>query len=220
MIKRSFFTDWYRSNGRVFPWRAGGTTPYQFLITEILLQQTKAEDVEKIWRGFFTRFPDPITLSKAEIGDLKAQIEFLGFGNKRSRALKAVGEYLVENCKGRVPADPQTLQEIPYVGQYASQAVLCFAFGEKAEIVDSNVLRLFSRYFGITVNRDARRAPITWDIARKLLPRAKKGTKEHNYGLLDFTAQICTPLRPSCSVCPLKATCALGKKETASSLKT
>lgn len=211
MIKRNFFVKWFEANGRDFPWREEGTTPYQFLVTEILLQQTKAEDVAKIWRDFFISFPSPLILSQTSAETLEKRIWFLGFGKKRANALKNIGTWLVEKHNGFVPSNRLDLLAIPYVGSYAAHAVLCFAFNQKIEIVDANVLRLFSRYFGIELNRDARRAPISWEIARDLLPRSRKMAKPHNYGLLDFTAQICKSGRPKCEICPLNKTCNYGK---------
>jgi len=146
---------------------------------------------------------------------LEDKIKFLGFGKKRSSALKNIGIWLIANNGGVVPSKREQLLSIPYVGSYAAHAVLCFAFDQKIEIVDANVLRLFSRYYGIELNKDARRAPISWEIARGIMPRARKEAKPHNYGLLDFTAQICKPGKPLCEICPLNNQCVFGKNRLA-----
>ena len=211
MIKRNFFIKWYESNGRSFPWREERTTPYQFLVTEVLLQQTKAADVAAVWYKFFAKYPNIISLSKAKKSSLIALIKHLGFGNKRANALKIISSWLVEKHNGAIPENLELLLAIPYIGSYAAHAILCFAFDWKIEIVDANVIRLFSRYFGLELNRDARRAPVSWEIARSLMPRERKKAKEHNYGLLDFTAQICKPGVPLCEICPLKMKCCFGR---------
>ena len=213
MIKRNFFVKWFANNGRSFTWRKEAVTPFQFLVTEILLQQTKAVDVEKIWLDFFAEIPDAFVLSKIDTSLLEDKIRFLGFGKKRANALKNIGSWLVIKYKGIVPDDKNLLLEIPYVGYYAAHAVLCFAFNRKIEIVDANVIRLFSRYYGMQLNKDARRAPISWEIARRLLPNERKKAKPHNYGLLDFTAQICKPGKPLCEICPLKKHCVYGQEK-------
>jgi A/G-specific adenine glycosylase len=211
VIKRNFFVKWFEQNKRDFPWRNDETSPFQFLVTEVLLQQTKADDVAKIWLDFFTDIPDAFTLSQISVDALEERIRFLGFGKKRANALKMIGAWLFENHDGIVPDNREQLLAIPYVGSYAAHAVLCFAFNQKIEIVDANVLRLFSRYYNIELNRDARRAPVSWEIARKLLPRERKKAKPHNYGLLDFTAQICKVGRPRCEICPLNKICVTGR---------
>lgn len=212
MLRRNFFIKWFEKNGRTFPWRYKDTTPFQFLVTEILLQQTKAEDVAKMWNNFLNKYPDAVTMSKARVSKLFLELKFLGFGNKRAKALKSASLWLIKNHNGQVPNTLKELLAIPYVGDYAARAILCFAFNQKIEIVDANFLRLFSRYFGLQFNRDARRAPQAWEIARQLLPREKKKAKPHNYGLLDFTAQVCKSGRPRCEICPLCRQCVFGRE--------
>jgi A/G-specific adenine glycosylase len=213
VIKRNFFVKWFADNGRDFPWRRDKTTPFQFLVTEILLQQTKAADVAKIWLDFFSEFPDALALAQADVGKLEQKIKFLGFGTRRANALKMIGEWLVENHAGDVPHNRERLLAIPFVGLYAAHAVLCFAFDRKIEIVDANVIRLFNRYYGMQLNKDARRAPPSWEIARNLLPGERAKAKPHNYGLLDFTAQICKPVKPLCEICPLVKQCCYGQSK-------
>jgi A/G-specific adenine glycosylase len=215
VINRNFFVKWFAAHGREFPWRANETTPFQFLVTEILLQQTKAADVAGIWLDLFSEFPNALALSQADIDDLENKIKFLGFGKKRAKALKEIGAWLVENHAGNVPGNREQLLVIPYVGLYATHAVLCFAFNRRIEIVDANVIRLFNRYYGMQLNKDARRAPASWEIARELLPRERIKAKAHNYGLLDFTAQICRPVKPLCEICPLVNQCHYGQSKIA-----
>ncbi len=185
--------------------------PFQFLVTEILLQQTKAADVARIWIDFFSELPDALALAQADVGRLEEMIKFLGFGTRRANALKMVGAWLIENHEGNVPDNREQLLAIPFVGLYAAHAVLCFAFNHRIEIVDANVIRLFNRYYGMQLNKDARRALPSWKIAKNLLPRERVKTKAHNYGLLDFTAQICKPVKPLCEICPLKIRCNYGR---------
>ncbi len=211
MIKRNFFVKWYESHGRYFPWRAEGVTPFQFIVTEMLLRQTRAENVSKVWNNFFIDYPNLSTLLKEDRAVLGAKIKVLGFANQRAEALQFAASWLIEKHAEIVPCDLEELLAIPHVGNYSARAVLCFAFGKNIEIVDTNVLRLFSRYYGIVLKPDIRRAPEAWHLAKSLLPREKRKAKEHNFGLLDFTAQICKSGRPRCEICPLQKTCAWGK---------
>lgn len=211
VLKRNFFVKWFHKHGRKFPWRKEGTTPFALLITEMLLRQTRAGGVAKLWDCFFHRHPDAHTLAQADKTELESLISILGFGKMRAEALIGAAQWLVTNHGGQVPEDASELVKIPHVGSYAAHAVLCFAYGHKKEIVDVNVLRFFSRYYGIDVKADIRRNPNVVKLALEALPRERNKAAEHNYGLLDFTAEICKSGRPRCEICPLNRQCEFGK---------
>jgi len=206
-FKRNFFVNWFNKHGRDFPWRRQGVSPFNLLVTEMLLRQTRASEVAKIWETFVRRYPDAKALAKANRRELRALISILGFGKMRTDALILASRWIVKNCDAQVPTDPLSLMRIPHVGNYAAHAVLCFAHGERREIVDANVLRFFSRYHGSPVKSDIRRNPHISDFARKALPKDGRLAKHHNYGLLDFTAQVCKPVGPLCHNCPLVNSC-------------
>lgn len=210
MFKKTFFVDWFKARGREFPWRKADTTPFAFLITEMLLRQTRAGHVAKIWTGFIQDYPDAESLAKARKDELVSRLKVLGFGEQKAEALKSAATWLLEHHRGQVPDSLEQLLDIPHVGNYAARAILCFAFGRRVEIVDTNVLRLFSRYFGIHLKPDIRRAPQAWEIAKNILPRERKKAQQHNYGILDFTADICKSGRPRCEICPLSSSCVWG----------
>jgi A/G-specific adenine glycosylase len=96
---------------------------------------------------------------------------------------------------------------IPHVSTYSAGAVLCFGFSRRFEIVDVNVQRVLSRYYGLEVKADVRRNAMIKDIARKWLPRTGLRVQEHNYGLLDFAASICKPTNHRCGACALASAC-------------
>jgi A/G-specific adenine glycosylase len=202
-----FFVKWFRAFGRDFPWRKRGTSPYKILVTEMLLRQTRASNVRSIWDSFLEHYPNVRVLSSAKRGRLVKQLRVLGFGNQRAEALVLASSWIIQNHNGKVPSSLDQLLKIPHIGEYSARAILCFAHGKKFEIVDSNVLRFFSRYYGLNLNADNRRNRIAWQIARETLPRTGKLAKEHNYGLLDFTAEICKSEKPVCEKCPLAKRC-------------
>jgi A/G-specific adenine glycosylase len=210
VIKNNFFVKWFEANGRYFPWREEGTTPYQFLVTEMLLRQTRASNVAKMWGEFFTDYPNFSALLNEHIEFLTVKIKMLGFANQRAEALQSAARWLIDKHSGIVPTKINELLAIPHIGNYSARAILCFAFNHNVEIVDTNVIRLFSRYFGILLKPDIRRAPEAWEIAHNLLPKNKSKAKAHNYGLLDFTAQICKSGTPRCEICPLQVSCVWG----------
>ena len=96
--------------------------------------------------------------------------------------------------------------KLPHVGMYSANAVACFAFGHRVPVVDLSIVRILSRLAGVEPPTDIRRAPEVWKIAQSLLPA--KEVKEHNYGLLDFAADICKARSPRCDECPVSPDCA------------
>ena len=176
----------------------------------MLLRQTSAPAVSKLWLEFTQKYPDARALANANKHELFAQLQILGLAEQRSSALLAASKWLVQHHNGQVPSTKEELDKIPHVGMYVIHAVLCFAFDQDVAIVDTNVLRFYSRYHGLDVKPDIRRNPGIWEIAELSLPPGQ--AKEHNYGLLDFTAGVCTSRKPRCSSCPLADSCSLGSQ--------
>lgn len=206
-LPQDFFVAWFRERGRAFPWRKPGTSPYGILVAEMLLRQTRAEMVASVWSEFVARYPDPHSLDAAPTKELYKLVRCLGFGVQRVTALKAIARALVVRHGGSVPDTVEELEALPHIGPYAARAVCCFAYGQPVPVVDSNVLRLFSRLAGWHLPRDIRRrkAGPAWEVPARLLPN--EAAQEHNYGVLDFAAEVCRPVRPRCENCPLSGCC-------------
>jgi A/G-specific adenine glycosylase len=161
------------------------------------------------------KYPSPRALAGAKRASLVAEVKILGLGNQRAEALQHAAAYIIEHHRGKVPQSLDELLKVPHVGNYSARAILCFAFGEKIEIVDTNILRFFARYYGLKVKPDIRRNPPVWEIAKRAMPRERPKAPHHNYGLLDFTAEICKALQPKCQVCPLSGSCVFGRERLA-----
>ena len=199
------------ANGRMFPWRDTGVSPFGILIAEILLKQTRAENIVSAWSDLVRLYPTAEELAIADRESVFNVVARLGFGNQRTTALLEVAGALEE--VGEVPADPIELMNLPYVGMYTSHAVASFCFNKRVPVVDINVMRVFSRVAGLDPPSDLRRAPDIWKIAWELLPYQL--VKEHNYGLLDFAARICKSRSPLCEECPIETVCAYGQEQAA-----
>lgn len=204
---RNFFFKWFFSFGRRFPWREDRRTPFNFLLTEMLLRQTRAENVAPLWEEFVTTYPNPLSILHAPRTELVSRLRPLGLVEQRVDALKAVADVLQQSFGGAVPDELEALLGLPHVGEYTARALLCFSFGRRTEVVDTNVLRLFSRVFGLPLGNDNRRAPLATKIARHILPRSGVKVRFHNYGMLDFAAQICRSRGPKCQICPIARQC-------------
>lgn len=202
-IERLF--TWYESNKRVFSWRRQALTPYQVLILEILLQRTPAERVETILDKFFAKYPNPRALSRASENELKSDIETLGLQNRRVTMLRNLAFYLVEKHGGRVPEAISDLLNIPGVGIYVANAILCFSIGKIVPLIDTNIARVLGRVFGLKVSKDPSSDRHLWAFARRILPKTR--IKQFNWALIDLGSLICRPRDPLCHKCPLCDVC-------------
>jgi A/G-specific adenine glycosylase len=208
-LLRRFFVQYARTHPRPFPWRAAGISSFELLIAELLLVQTKAEDVAEVWRELVTRYPSAERLARAQTRSLTMLLRPLGLQNQRARALKAVSRAVVERFDGCLPKSIPDLLSLPHIGLYVACAVACFSYGERVPIVDANVLRVFGRITGVDAGRELRRSPKVWNAAWGILPR--NNCALHNYGVLDFAAEICKARSPLCQSCALNKFCAYAR---------
>jgi A/G-specific adenine glycosylase len=178
------------------------------LVAEMLLRQTRAEMVAGIWPTFLARYPSASYIAAASVDELHELLWPLGLGVQRATALHEMAEALIGRHRSTVPNSIDALVLLPHVGLYAAHAVACFAFGRHVPVVDVNVMRVLARLRGEVVPRDNRRAAWAWSMAAEILPA--RGVREHNYGLLDFSAQVCTTRAPACCHCPLLPYCVAG----------
>lgn len=208
--KRQYFRDrvraWYRDHGRDFPWRHT-RDPYETLVAELLLQQTDAPKAAKVYEDLLASFPTPADLAKAKVRDVLTFIRRIGL-EYRAKRLIAISRAIEKRFCGQVPSDRKDLLSLPGVGPYIANAVLAAAFGHRAAIVDTNVVRVVGRFFGVqSPLRRARTDPRLWEFSHVLLPRRPEEAREWNYALLDFAAILCRHTRACCVVCPCHRKC-------------
>ena len=199
--------EYYREAGRRFPWRAS-SDPFAVAIAEVLLTKTKADAVEGTWKAFLRKYPTAEILAQADAHELQDMLRPLGLWEKRARHLVQLGRYLsIEGLT--VLSSRRSGVRVPGLGTYAAAAVACFAFGERVGIVDGNVRRILTRFFGVrhpkTQRGNIRRISALADAVAMASPDAGMA----NYGLLDLAAATCKP-RPACGACLLKPKCKLG----------
>lgn len=206
-IAEDFFLQVYATVGRQFPWRTEQSSSFGILVAEILLKQTHADKVAKVWPSLMTQYSDAGQLAEASADELFGMIAVLGFGKQRTKALIDVAESITQT--GDLPSSAEDLIKLPYVGVYTAHAVACFAFGRRVPVVDLSIVRTLSRFIGIEAPTDIRRAKSIWNVAWSLLPKDR--FREHNYGVLDFAALFCKPRSPKCNECPLVKECAYAR---------
>jgi A/G-specific adenine glycosylase len=202
---RDRVTAWAAENGRDFPWRHTGDE-YRIVVTEILLQQTTAAAVAKLYDGFFTQFPTWQALHKASPDELCAAISKLGLGNQRTARLKSLADW-VGSHGWALPATRDELEDVPGVGQYVASALLAIKYGESEPLLDVNMARVLERFFAIRELADIRDDPWLQTTARLVAP-----TMADSWSLLDLGAATCVARKPSCSTCPVVARCSCGSE--------
>ncbi len=194
-----------KSNYRNFPWRQTDDH-YKLLITEILLQKTNSEKVAELYPIFFKKFPSIRDVNNAKKEELIDILSSLGLQNEKAERLKIICEDLIKNHKGIIPTDKISLLKLKGVGDYIANAVLCFAFNKKIEIVDTNIVRVYQRIFNLKSAKSRPRSDKkVWDFANKMLP--EENYRMFNYALLDFGAKICRARQPRCLECFFNKKC-------------
>lgn len=199
---RSFRTPlvkWFRKNRRGFPWRSGDD-PWQFLVAEVCLQRTKAQQVADAYPQLAALAPSPQKLidSDQEFLDLAASLGLPW----RFQKLLETAHILVEKYEGTVPTDWENLRSLPGVGDYVASAVLCFGDHRQAVLLDTNTQRIARRLTG-----QPKLGP--WQARVELFERSgyRGPDSEWNYALLDLAALVCTVRTPKCDECPVRRGC-------------
>ena len=195
---------WYRANGRSLPWRETDD-PYHILVSEIMLQQTQVDRVLPKYHEWLERYPSLEALAEAEDEDVVQTWRPLGY-NIRPRRLQAIAREAVAKYGGELPGDEETLLSFKGIGQYTAGAVMSFAFGKRAAILDTNVARVLFRVF-IGKGEPKSHAMIKhlWTISRTVLPH--KHVFDFNQALMDLGATVCTARKPSCEACVMRRGC-------------
>jgi len=195
---------WYETNKREFPWRNENLTPFQILLAELMLQKTNATQVEKIYLDFIEKYPNPLSISGLEESSLSNLLKPLGLYNRRARDLKKLAEIII-NDNNTIPKNKKELLELPGVGDYITNALLCFAFNNKVPIIDANVGRVMKRVYSFPVKSAPSRDKKLTERMKEIIP--EKDFKSFNYAILDFAALTCLPRNPRCDECPLNELC-------------
>lgn len=210
MTENSFFWKellaWYSENGRHdFPWR-NTTDPYRILLAEFLLQQTHVRKVEEVYDRMLREYGDIRELANANMETVEAIIAPIGLKYRAARLIRTA-EIICSEHHGQVPNNYIELRKLPGVGDYIANAVLCYAFDQPVVPIDTNVIRLFTRYFGYTSTKT--RPRMDRELAQKIRSHFEgmERTREANLAVLDLAGAICTARKPHSTECPLSRYC-------------
>ncbi len=203
---------WYDRGHRDLPWRRT-SDPYRIWVSEIMLQQTRAQAVIPYYERFLARFPTPAALAAAEENEVLALWSGLGYYSRARNLLRAAR---LTSAAG-FPRDYAGIRALPGIGDYTAAAIASIAFGLPHAAVDGNVLRVVAR-----VENDAADIGSAATLARFravaeswLDPR---WPGEFNQAMMELGATVCLPRNPVCSACPLAAMCRARAAGTAAQL--
>ena len=191
------------------PWK-GEKDPYKIWLSEIILQQTRVEQGLAYYNRFIKNYPTVHKLATApEIAIFKLW-EGLGYYS-RCKNLIATAKFISQQLKGKFPGEYEEILKLKGVGPYTAAAITSFAYNLPHAVVDGNVMRLLSRYFGIGMPIDRAEGKKYFTLlANKLLD--KKVPALYNQAIMDLGATVCKPQQPLCSTCVLQAECTAFKK--------
>jgi A/G-specific adenine glycosylase len=196
--------EWYAFNKRVLPWR-NIDNPYFIWLSEIILQQTRVDQGLPYYLKFTNAFPTVTDLAEATEDSVLKLWQGLGYYS-RARNLHFSAKYIVQYYNGVFPTAFNDILNLKGVGTYTAAAIASFSFGLPYAVVDGNVIRVLSRFFGITTPFDTTLGKKKYqDLAQDLLNISSPA--ENNQAIMEFGAIQCTPKSPKCCSCPLISNC-------------
>lgn len=195
---------WYNQNKRDLPWRTTND-PYRIWLSEVILQQTRVEQGLSYYYKFIDKFPNVSDLANASRDEVMKTWEGLGYYS-RARNLHETANLICEKFNGIFPDNYADLLQLKGIGPYTAAAIASFAFNESVAVVDGNVYRFLSRYFGIQTPIDSGRGKKEFlDLNNQLINKKNPGI--YNQAIMEFGALQCKPKSPDCSICPLQQSC-------------
>ena len=196
---------WHASeNQRSLPWKSE-KDPYKIWLSEIILQQTRAQQGLPYYLRFTEAYPTIADLAAANDEEAFRLWQGLGYYN-RCKNMLATARYITNELNGLFPTTHDSLLQLRGIGPYTAAAIASFAYGLPQAVVDGNVYRVLSRYFSIYTPFDATEGKKEFAaLAQELLD--KTDSAGYNQAIMDLGATVCKPRNPLCDECPLQTKC-------------
>ncbi len=215
MIFTNYLIDWYLPNKRDLPWR-NTKDPYLIWLSEIILQQTKVAQGMSYFNAFSLQYPTVQSLAKAEVEEVLKLWQGLGYYS-RARNLHTAANYIVKELDGVFPKTHKEILKLKGVGDYTASAIASFAYDLPHAVLDGNVYRVLSRYFGIHTEINSSQAFKEFkSLAQQLID--PKRAALFNQAIMEYGALVCTPKKPFCTSCGIQDSCVSIKEGTVSLL--
>ncbi len=198
--------EWWTAAPTPLPWRtAAAPDPYAVWVSEVMAQQTQLATVIPYFERWMVRFPTLEALASAPLDDVLKQWEGLGYYS-RARNLHTAAQTVMREHGGEMPRTAAGLQKLKGIGRYTAGAIASIAFGERAAVLDGNVIRVLTRLLDVAedVTQTATKNKL-WETAASLLPAERVG--DYNQALMELGQRVCLPANPQCADCPLRPNC-------------
>ena len=173
----------------------------KILISCLLSLRSQDKNTEKVSKQLFEVATTPEEISNLPIKKLEKLIYSSGHYKKKARTLQHVSKILLEKFKGKVPDSKEELLSIKGIGPKTANIVLAFAYGELVLPIDTHCHRIPNR-LGWVKTKTAEK---TEKELEKIL--SKKYWREFNAIFVQFGKDICQPISPWCSKCPIETYC-------------
>jgi A/G-specific adenine glycosylase len=195
---------WYLQNKRDLPWR-NTNNPYHIWLSEIMLQQTRVLQGLPYYLKFIEAYPKVEDLASAPEDEVLKLWQGLGYYS-RARNLHATAKMVAKEMDGIFPNNYKDLLKLKGVGDYTASAIASISFNQPEAVVDGNVYRVLSRFFGIStpINSTAGQKEFK-QLAQELIDKEQPGT--FNQAIMEFGARYCVPQNPDCENCIFNDSC-------------
>ena len=208
-------THWYSINKRNLPWRQT-IDPYQIWLSEIILQQTQIKQGLPYYEAFVRTFPTVFDLANAAESDILKLWQGLGYYS-RARNLHTTAKHVANELNGIFPNSYMDLLKLKGIGDYTASAISSICFNEPCAVVDGNVYRFLSRYYGIKTPINSTKGIKEFkNLAQELIDH--KDPSEFNQAIMEFGSVQCKPKNPNCDICPVQNSCVAFKENSINDL--
>ena len=175
--------------------------PFKILMGCLVSINIRDEVTEKILDELFSKVNSFNDILDMNIKELEKILYFARYRKVKAERLKSVSREILERFNGRVPDNKQDLLSIKGVGPKTANVTLAFAFNKPFIPVDSNTIRICNRLGFINSKKPH-------EVEKLLIDNLNKDfLKEANAMFMLHGKNICVPLSPFCSKCPVEKYC-------------
>lgn len=175
--------------------------PFKILISTVLSLRTKDEVTEQASRRLFKIASTPATLARTPVRVIEKAIYPAGFYKTKARSIKNIAKRLERDYNSVVPDTIEELLTFKGVGRKTANLVITLGYGKYGICVDTHVHRVSNRMGLVKTKTPEQTEFALMDV----LPR--KYWIGYNELLVSFGQQVCKPISPHCTTCPLNGDC-------------
>jgi endonuclease-3 len=175
--------------------------PFRVLISTVLSVRNKDEATHEATEMLFNHFPNPEQIVSAPIEEIEKLIIKSGMYKTKAIRIKQISQILLDRYDGKVPDTYDDLINLPGVGPKVANCVLVYAFKVPAIPVDTHVHRISNRVGWVKTKKPEE----TEYVLKRFFPI--EYWNDLNWAMVLFGKQICKPIGPKCSECPIENSC-------------